>query len=141
MSNQNIKEIVLLYNVKGQPYTPQLKTILLKLGIRIKAVLPEDYGKKIGELLGITLNPSAQAPAVSPSNLIDDEMLVMFNFTESRLNQFLGELRRAGITIPLKAIVTPHNSSWTSYELHAELSQERETFQKMEEEKKAEQEQ
>ncbi len=128
-------ETVLLYNIKGQPYTPQLKAILLKMAIRIKVITPEEYNKKIGEFIGISTNPSAQPPAVEPSSQIEDKMLIMHNFTEQRLNLLLGELRKAGIIIPLKAIITPHNSNWTSYELHAELSQEREAFQKMEQEK------
>ena len=128
-------ETVLLYNMKGQSYTQQLKAILLKMAIRIKVITPEEYNKKIGEFIGLSTNPSAQPPAVEPSSHIEDEMMVMHNFTEQRLNQLLGELRRAGIIIPLKAIITPHNSNWTSYELHAELSQEREAFQKLEQQK------
>ncbi len=131
MYNTKIKEIVLLYNIKGHSYAPQLITIMLKMGIHAKVVNTEDYSRKIGELIGIPGNPSGNPPVVSPSNTIDEEMIVMHNFTESRLNQFLGELRKAGIRIPLKAIVTPHNSNWTSYELHAELAQEREAFQNM----------
>ncbi len=129
--HNTIKETVLLYNIKGQSYTPKLKTIMLKMGIRAKVVNIEDYNRTIGELIGIPANPSGNPPVVSPSSTIDEEMIVMHNFTESRLNQFLGEIRKAEIRIPLKAIVTPHNSNWTSYELHAELAQERKAFQNM----------
>ena len=139
MQKSNIKEAVLLYNIKGQPYTPQLKTILLKMGIRIIVVNNEDYSKNIGQFVGMPANPMAQPPAVAPSQAIDDEMIIMYNFTESRLNLLLSELRKEGIKIPLKAIVTPHNCNWTSYELHAELAQEREEFQKIEAKREAEQ--
>ena len=138
MHKANMIETILLYNIKGQPYTPQLKTILLKMGIRIKVIAPEDYSKKIGEILGLDTNPSAQPPAVAPSQSIDDEMMVMYNFIEPRLNLLLAELRKANIKIPLKAVVTPHNSNWTSYELHAELSEEREAFKNMEQNKTSE---
>ena len=138
MQKVNTIETILLYNIKGQPYTPQLKTILLKMGIRIKVVAPEDYTKKIGELLGLETNSSSQPPAVAPSESIPDEMIVMYNFIDARLNQLLSELRRAGIKIPLKAVLTPHNSNWTSYELHAELSEERKAFQDIEQNNKKE---
>lgn len=140
MQKSGAKEMVLLYNIKGKPYTPHLKTILLTLGIRIKIVSEEEYSTQIGQLIGIAENPSAQPPAVEASKTIEDEMIILHNFTEPRLNQFLAELRRAGITSPLKAIITPHNCSWTSYELHAELSEERETFRKMQQQKEASQE-
>lgn len=140
MQKTGAKETVLLYNIKGKPYTPYLKNILLRMGIRIKIVDEQEYDTQIGQFIGIAENPSAQPPTVEPSKSIEDEMIVLHNFTEPRLNQFLAELRRAGITSPLKAIITPHNSSWNSYQLHAELSQEREAFRKMQQQKEASQE-
>ncbi len=134
MHQTSKKEMVLLYNIKGQPYTPQLKSILLRMGIRIKVVNEADYSKRIGELLGSSDSTATEAPAAAASKTIEDEMLVMHNFTEPRLNIFLGELRRNGIRIPLKAIITANNSGWTSYQLHGELSREHAAFKAKEQE-------
>ena len=138
MQKTNNKETVLLYNVKGKPYAPQLQKVMLKLGIRIKVIAPDEYTQKIGEFVGITPNPSAEAPAVAPSTAIEDEMMIMHNFSQERLNLLLAELRKEGISIPLKAVVTPHNSNWSSYELHAELSEERKMIENMQKNKKVE---
>ena len=60
---------------------------------------------------------------------IEEQMLVLHQFTERRLDQLLFQLRKAGVPkIELKAIVTEQNSRWTLYQLYEELRKEREAF-------------
>ena len=60
---------------------------------------------------------------------LDDEMLVMYGFTEDRLDEFLARMRRARTGhVALKAVITPTNSSWNGHELYAELKKEHEAL-------------
>ena len=53
------------------------------------------------------------------------EILVFVAFSEEKLDLFLRAYRQAGIApIPLKAVLTPHNCSWSVYELTQELMRE-----------------
>lgn len=132
MQNFKAKEMILLYNIKNKPFTPKLKSILLRLGIRIKVVDPSHYNQPISSLLsGSTPQSSAASDLINDTTLFDDEMMVMAGLTNARLDVFLAALRKEGIRIPLKAILTPHNSNWTSIQLHDELVLEHEKMQEL----------
>ena len=98
------KEMVLLYNVRNKPFTPKLKSILLRLGIKIKVVAPNEFSVPIGTLIGTT---AASSSPTAEDCSFSDEMIVMVGFTNARLDLFLKALRKDGILIPLKAILTP----------------------------------
>lgn len=85
-----------------------------------------DRCRKVGEIAEceepkpMVSNVSAVKPGQAP------EVLIFSNLTESKLDDFLAEYRRAGIeSIALKAVVTAHNAGWTIDELTAELIKER----------------
>ena len=115
------KEMVLLYNVRNKPFTPKLKSILLRLGIKIKVVAPNEFSVPIGTLIGTT---AASSSPTAEDCSFSDEMIVMVGFTNARLDLFLKALRKDGILIPLKAILTPQNSTWNALELRNELAKE-----------------
>ena len=52
-------------------------------------------------------------------------MLVMHALDKRQFNGFLDSLRSFDISVPLKAVVTDTNISWSSEKLHRELSSER----------------
>lgn len=76
---------------------------------------------------GLTLTPvgPASAPAIEANY---PAALIMNGLDRSRLDSFLTRLRAGGVSIPLKAMVTPTNQGWTLAALLAELVQEREAF-------------
>lgn len=96
-----------------------------QLGITYIRLMETDRKRKVGEIAhhaeqGIMLLNSSQQD-VQPS----PELLVFSELTESKLDEFLAEYRKAGIEpIALKAVVTPHNAEWTIDELTAELIKE-----------------
>lgn len=52
-------------------------------------------------------------------------MLVLSGFTEERLEEFLGNLKKSGVPkIGLKAVVTETNAQWTAYQLYEQLKEE-----------------
>lgn len=122
------KESIYLYNIKNKSYEKKLKLHLIRLGIRMKEVKPADYIQPLGVLVG--------NPPISPLNNIleepfSEEMLLMVGFTSQRMDLLLSTLRKEGIRIPLKAVLTEHNINWSSIELYHELKQEHEKFQKL----------
>ena len=115
-------ETVLLYQIKGTKTAALLKPVLLKLGIRVRIVEPEQYLQSIGFLAG----NKAFAEAYDGAGF-DEPMMVMAGFSERKLDLFLTEMRRKKVPpIALKAIVTTQNQEWNSLQLYRELKEEHE---------------
>lgn len=55
-----------------------------------------------------------------------EECLVFAGFDRQSLNALLEDLKASGVRIPLKAVLTPHNSGWTLGALIDELRREHE---------------
>lgn len=132
------KEMVLYYcpekdSQKGNDSRiARLKAVLVRMGIRIKNITPDQAGQTVGYLAGIEgfeEQPSAEYP------LVEDEILVMKNFSSRKIDELLMNLRRSGVSkIALKAVITDTNSKWSFYELYQELKKEHETMSGREEE-------
>ena len=124
-------EMVLYYTPAPAPHIPLMKSVLVRMGVRIKNVAPEQSCQTVGWLAGLpgfeeipeTDTESGSQPA------IPEELLIMKNFSSRRIDELLMNLRRAGVPrIALKAIVTESNSGWTLYELYTELKKEHEAM-------------
>lgn len=113
---------LLCYNLTGDR-AAKIKFTAMRLKIRICEVSPEDYYQPLAALCGRA--PRAEADASAES--FTDEMLVMADFSNSLITQFLQAFRNGKIPpVLLKAILTDVNAGWTSLQLHRELSAERE---------------
>lgn len=124
-----MKEVVLYYNPGNAPKPALMKSVLVRMGIRIKNVTNEQTGETIGSLLGMEQQGKPDEAGEKTDGVIEEQMLVLHQFTERRLDQLLFQLRKAGVPkIELKAIVTEQNSQWTLYQLYEELRKEREAF-------------
>lgn len=122
-----MKETVLYYTPSVTPYTSRLKGTLVTLGIRIKNIAPEQVTQKVGYLAG--MEGYREEPVKAPLPVLDQEMLIMHQFTGRRIDTLLMALRKAGVPrIALKAIVTESNCDWTFYELYEELKKEHEAM-------------
>lgn len=149
-----LKEMVLYYNPNQSPYAAKLKGVLVRMGIRIKNITPEQTGELVGTLAGmpgfaegeelwkqaITQKESRElaekAEDTSEQKSFDmtdqdsipqipEEILVMKNFTGRRIDELLLNLRKAGVPkIALKAVITEQNSRWTFYQLYEEIKKE-----------------
>lgn len=92
-------------------------------GLTLTPVTPADTGRTIGSLCG------GPGPASAPTLTGDwPAALIMNGLDRSRLDSFLTRLRAGGVSIPLKAMVTPTNQGWTLAALLTELVREREAF-------------
>ncbi len=122
-------ETVLYYNPGNAPKPAVMKSVLVRMGVRIKNIREEQLGETIGSLLGIEKKEKTEGAA--SAGPLEEQMLVLYRFSGNRLDQLLYGLRKAGVPkIELKAVVTEQNSQWTMYELYEELKKEREAFAK-----------
>lgn len=119
-------EIVLLYNLNNEKGR-KIRFLLVRLGMRIRVVEKEDYGKPLGVLAGmkdVTLE-NENAPVED----FDDEMMVLHRFTDKRLDALLQGMRKEGIErVDLKAVLTPTNCRWNSWQLFQEIQEEHRTM-------------
>ena len=123
----NMKETVLYYTPQPTKQSRTLKGILIRMGIRIRNISPQQVNQTVGMLAGVPgFEEKADAVKASPSQSIPEEVLVLHQFSEQRLDALLLALRKANVRIALKAIVTEQNCGWTFYQLYEEIRQEHE---------------
>lgn len=119
---------ILLYNFASDERTGQITHFLNQSGVSIRTVLPPDFLHPIGYLFEL---PDFQA--CSRFNLgqsFPDEMMVMKDFSQDQLNDFLSFFTAAGLKkVSLKSILTPVTAHWDSLTLHKELLQEHRSLQ------------
>lgn len=137
-----IMETVLYYN-PGKPETmkhvARMKSVLVRMGVRIRNISGDQVMETVGYLAGLpgfepagTAGNPAEAYSVSesagitvPLPEIPEQVMVLKNFSGSRIDELLAGLRKAGVPkIELKAVLTESNSRWTFYQLYQELAEE-----------------
>ena len=119
------RETVLYYAPRGGEQTAVLKSILVQMGARIKNVAPEAVGQTVGCLLGrkcFDARENPEAPTLA------EPMLVLDGFTDKRLEILLREMKKHGVSVPYKAIVTETNIGWIFHQLYEELAREHEAM-------------
>jgi len=131
------KEMVLYYSPEkdsqkgNDTRIARLKAVLVRMGIRIKNISPDQTDQTIGCLAGLDgfrEQSSGECPVV------EEEVLIMKNFSSRRIDELLMNLKRSGVSkIALKAVITDTNSKWSFYELYQELKKEHETMSGKEE--------
>ena len=120
-----MRELVLYYTPSKSPQTAKLKGVLVRMGIRIRNITPDQLNQKIGHLAGVPgYEASGEPNAPGCPDIPDQEVLVLHLFTGSRLDELLRNLKAAGVRIALKAVVTESNCDWTFCELYEELLKE-----------------
>lgn len=137
---QKLQETVLYYHAGDPKDARTLYGMLIRLGIRIRKVEPEQVLESVGYLAGMPgYEPASErvsgeacveegrenAGAGTVVPIIPESVLVMRNFTSSRMDFLLYNLRKAKLPpIPMKAVVTPTNAGWSFYQLYEELKEE-----------------
>ena len=119
------RETVLYYDPRGGEQTAVLKSILVQMGARIKNVAPEAVGQTVGCLLGrkgFDARENPEAPTLA------EPMLFLDGFTDKRLEILLREMKKHGVSVPYKAIVTETNIGWIFHQLYEELAREHEAM-------------
>ena len=117
--------MVLLYNFQDPARRMAVKLCLHRQGLACRDVAPEEQGQPLGLLLG--REGFAPGACAAPFR---EEMLVMHDLSRTQFSALLDALRRAGLFIPLKAVVTETNIAWSSERLHRELAAEHAAMQR-----------
>ena len=112
---------VLLYGLpKETPADSAAREILAALGVAATEVAPYQLLQQVGVLAGYEGEEAQLYFGRAPQ----EPVLVMAGFSSAQLDGLLAALRRAGIVIPLKAVLTEHNRSWSLLALIEELQRE-----------------
>ncbi len=126
-----MREMVLYYSPVPAPHVAKLKGVLVRMGVRIKNIQPEQVMQQVGYLAGVDGYQEAETPEIPEQPevipVMDNEMMVMRGFSSRRMDELLLNLRKAGVPkIALKAVVTESNCGWTFYHLYEEIKEEHE---------------
>lgn len=120
------KELVLYYTPQKSEADRLIKSVMIRLGIRIRNIGPEQTGEKVGVLAGLTESQEGER-VLEELPVIPEKMLVFCGFGRQKLEELLFQLRRAGApAVPMKAMMTEHNQGWSLYALYRELLEEHE---------------
>ncbi|MGN0587874.1 MAG: DUF3783 domain-containing protein [Oscillospiraceae bacterium] len=111
----DIKEIIILY--KYDEYREVIGRIAAKQGMTL--VQAENASDKLGYLAGFK-----GFSAAADTSEAESGCMVVSGINGRRLDTLLNALRENGVRIPLKAVVTASNQSWTIKQLVKELSAE-----------------
>ena len=115
---------VLLYRLgeeteKGK----QLRAILREMKLLTLTVEANQLGETAGKLAS-TNAASTDAPA--PEYAPEAEFMLLCALGDKQLDRLLANMRRAGISVPYKAVLTEHNTDWKLCKLIEEVTREHE---------------
>lgn len=121
----------LLYFAAGnRDKEKRLEDFAKAMKLEFVKVAPLQTGQQLGYLAGLAgfAEKKLAFPEMPPK--VSEEVLVLYGINGERLDLVLQGLRSHGISISLKAILTPHNIGWTFAALYQELTRERAQFEK-----------
>lgn len=137
-----MKSVVLCYHLKGTPKGKKIGMIFGFLGYQVRHVKEEEYGRALGELVGIypADGESGEQPAQKPEKEgrrdFPEEMLVIHAATGDMLDRALFLMKKEKVRVELKAMVTETNRDWDTYALYEEIKREHAFMKQQEEERK-----
>lgn len=124
-----MKETVLFINFQDTEKLQKVKFAAIPLKLRLVRVEKADYSQTIGYLTG--QKDMEENPEKYEGTDLEQEMLVFAGLSNQKLDELLKTMRKAGVRVNYKAILTETNCRWTVPELYHELAAEHETMQNM----------
>lgn len=115
-----MKEQILAFGC--EEILPLLNRTFAPRRMTVRTVPAEDYAQTVGALAGAV--DSVRTDERYTGAPLAEPMLVFCGFYGDRMNQALGAMRRAGLRIPYKAMLTAANRGWTPLSLFDELKRE-----------------
>lgn len=132
---KNMKEQVLLFHFEDRERLSAVRKAMLPTHIPCTVIEQADCDQPLGTFVGL---PVTAMPEV-PSAALTEEVLVLCGLSDAGIQLVLAALRKAGIYIPYKAMLTPTNKDWTAAQLFAELYEEHQAMMAMQKAKQQEQ--
>ena len=122
-----MKATVLLINFKDKQKQQTIQRALLTLGVKMKVITQEEFGQPIGYLAGMKKIASVEMSEEKME--LEKEMLVFAAIDGDLLQYILQTLRKAGVPVDYKAVLTEHNLTWNCVQLYRELELEHLAYQ------------
>ncbi len=140
------KETVLYFSPEKNDKVRRVKSVLVRLGIRIKNITAEQFDEQVGTLSGLVVFPGkwetdekvggkerTEAHERKENQETDsadftEEILVLCNFTNTSLDRLFRELKKSDAAVDLKAVLTKTNCAWTFRRLYEEVRKEHEAM-------------
>ena len=116
-----LEKMLLTVNISQQENN-KLADIMRSVGGVVKAADKDDGNEKLGYLLGFGGFSASGKEKLG----IEKSCIVFSGIGGNELNEILRQMKTSGISIPLKAVCTQYNQSWTLAELVRELAREHE---------------
>ena len=114
---------VLLYRLgKDTEKGNALCAILDEMKILTLRVKPEQLNVTAGELA----STNAAATGETPETVPEAEFMLLCGLGNQQLDRLLAAMRRAGVYVPYKAVLTEYNREWKLCKLIEEVEQEHE---------------
>lgn len=114
----------LLYRLNGE--TEQGKTlreVLSDMKILTLTVEANQLNETAGQLASTNAAPTDAPP---PEHAPEAEFMLLCALGDRQLDRLLANMRRAGISVPYKAVLTEHNKDWKLCKLIEEVTREHE---------------
>ena len=99
-----------------------LCAILDEMKILTLHIKPEQLDVTAGELV----STNAAATGAPPETVPEAEFMLLCGLGERQLDRLLAAMRRAGVYVPYKAVLTEYNKEWKLCKLMEEVAQEHE---------------
>ena len=122
-----MKATVLLINFKDKQKQQTIQRALLPLGVKMKVITQEEFGQPIGYLAGMKKIASVEMSEEKME--LEKEMLVFAAIDGDLLQYILQTLRKAGVPVDYKAVLTEHNITLNCVQLYRELELEHLAYQ------------
>ena len=119
------REKVLYFEPQPSEQTAALKTVLVRMGVRIKNVEAVSAGQTVGFLLNRKGFEPTDKTADAPSAPMNGAWTAL---PKRDWTFWLREMKAYGVSVPYKAMVTEHNIGWTLSDLFTELVREHEAM-------------
>ena len=119
---------VLLYRLGGETEKGSaLRAILDEMKILTLSVDDAQTGETVGKLVSAN---AAATDAPPPETAPEAEFLLLCGLGDKQLDRLLANMRRAGVSVPYKAVLTEHNKNWKLCQLIEEVVKEHELMKR-----------
>lgn len=105
-----------------------LRAVLRERNILTRTVEANQLGETAGRLAATNAAP---VDAPEPDSAPETAFLLLCALGDRQLDRLLAALRRAGVSVPYKAVLTEHNREWTFRALIEEVTREHEAMKRL----------
>ena len=102
-----------------------LRTVLAEQKLLTLSIRAEQTGETVARLVSANAAVSGKQP---PEQTPEAEFMLLCGLGDRQLDRLLAAMRRAGVSVPYKAVLTEHNKNWTFADLVTEVAREHEAM-------------